>query len=229
MTLSPLLRLAGLALILSWWPHLLATAWSDEATDKATEEWAAKREELSEVATRAFAKQDWQEAQQLFHAILEKEPEHPLILANLGAVEYQLGDMKAACHYLEEALRRKGDLHASREMLGMAYYQNKQPYHAISALSRAVADQPKEARAHNQLAVVLQDMEWFDGAEQSLRRAITLDPNYADAHFNLALVYLDRKPQSLQLAKRHYQTARKLGVARDDAVEKRLEVEPSSD
>ena len=131
--------------------------------------WVRKRTVVHEQATNAFAEEDWQEAQHLYNRILEHEPRNPLILANLGVVEYRLNDLRACTHYLEMALALKHDLHASREMLGMAYYQDKQPCRALSALARAVGDQPKEARAHNQLAVVLQAMEWFDGAGSSLQ------------------------------------------------------------
>ena len=181
-----------------------------------------EREAVHEQATNAFAKQDWNQAQHLYNRILEHEPRNPLILANLGSVEYQLDDLKACTQYLEMALALKNDLHASREMLGMAYYQDKQPYRALAALARAVGDQPKEARAHNQLAVVLQAMKWFDGAESSLKTAVQLDPEYLDAHYNLALFYLDTEPRRLKLARKHYEIAKQLGMASSELMEKRL-------
>ncbi len=189
------------------------------------ESWRAERRELNEKAARAFAEGDWQEANHVYQKILQREPDNPLILANLGAVEYQLDDLRACCHYLERALALKGDLVASREMLGMAYHRREKPLRAVSALSRAVADQPESARTHNQLAVVLQSMGWFDGAEKSLRQAIQLDPEFRDAHFNLALVYMERQPPSVELAKRHYQRARLLGVPKDAELERQLGLE----
>lgn len=200
---------------------LALAAAQDRSEDDA---WAGQRRHVSEQATRAFAAGDWQEASHLYQRILEKEPENPLILANLGAVEYQLGDLRACCHYLERALSLKEDLMASREMLGMAYYRRGEPLRAVAALARAVADQPESPRAHNQLAVVLQSMEWYDGAAQSLRHAIRLDPEYGDAHFNLALIYVADEPPSLELARRHYGKARQLGVPADEDLEKRLEL-----
>ena len=193
---------------------------ADESTDSAA--WQAKRRKLSEQATVAFGKSDWQKARQLYHQILEHEPENPMILANLGAIEYQLGDYTASCHYLESALSKKADLMSSREMLGMAYHLNKKPLRAVAALATAVADQPESPRAHNQLAVVLQAMAWYDGAEKSLLKAIQLDPDYQDAHFNLALIYIDREVPSLKLARQHYEKAVELGATPDQELEKRL-------
>ena len=45
---------------------------------------------------------------------------------------------------------------------------------------------------------------------------------YADAHFNLALMYLDRKPPALELARRHYEKAVSLGAEKDEVVEEKL-------
>jgi len=191
----------------------------DDAEDAA---WVRKRTVVHEQATNAFADEDWEESQYLYNRILGHEPRNPLILANLGVVEYRLNDLRACTHYLEMALALKHDLHASREMLGMAYYQDKQPYRALSALARAVGDQPKEARAHNQLAVVLQAMEWFDGAGSSLQNAVTLDPEYLDAHHNLALFYLDVDLARPELARKHYELARGLGLPTSEVLEKRL-------
>lgn len=187
-----------------------------------SDDWTDERRALNEKATQAFAGADWQQASHFYQKILEREPDNPLILANLGAVEYQLRDLQACCHYLEKALRLKPDLVASREMLGMAYHLREMPMRAVAALSRAVADQPESPRALNQLAVVLQSQGWYDGAERSLRRAIQLDPSFRDAHFNLALVYTDREPSAEALARQHYLKARQLGSAVDEELEKQL-------
>ncbi len=198
----------------------LGSVWGQQ--NRENENPPKRASDLSVQATRAFVRGDWQEASRFYHEILEGDPENPLILANLGSVEYQQGDFPACCHYLEKALALESDLPASREMLGMAYYRMGRSLRALAHLARAVDDQPESPRARNQMAVVLQSMEWYDGAEQSLRRAIQLDPEYRDAHYNLALVYADRDPPSLALSRQHYRKARELGVSADPVLEKRL-------
>ena len=199
---------------------LASTCLADEPASSAP--WQTTRRQLSEQATVAFGKSDWQEARRLYNKILEHEPENAMILANLGAIEYQLEDYTASCHYLENALSEKADLVSSREMLGMSYHLNKQPLRAVAALATAVADQPESPRAHNQLAVVLQAMAWYGGAEKSLLKTIQLDPEYRDAHFNLALIYIDRDAPSYKLARKHYNKAVELGATPDKDLEKRL-------
>ncbi|WP_180356970.1 tetratricopeptide repeat protein [Streptomyces sp. TLI_146] len=57
---------------------------------------------------------------------------------------------------------------------------------------------PNDARAHNNLGVVLTELGRFPQAEDALREAIRLDPNYAIAHDSLGwtLIKLGRFPQA---------------------------------
>ena len=51
---------------------------------------------------------------------------------------------------------------------------------------------------------------------------MTLDPEYLDAHHNLALFYLDVDPAKPELARKHYELARGLGLPASEVLEKRL-------
>jgi Tfp pilus assembly protein PilF len=85
-----------------------------------------------------------------------------------------------------------------------------------------VHEDPLDARGHNYLAIATKSLGWTDAAEAELQRAIDLQPEYGLAHFNLALMYLDRKPPAIELAKRHYDKALSLGVEKDEIVERKL-------
>ena len=54
--------------------------------------------------------------------------------------------------------------------------------------SRAIAIDPEEGDAHNNLGVLLENKEDYDGAEQHFRRAIAIDPEEGDAHYNLGVL-----------------------------------------
>jgi hypothetical protein len=85
-----------------------------------------------------------------------------------------------------------------------------------------VAENPADPRAHNSLAIILKRIGWTNGAEVELQKALDLDPDYTEAHFNLAVMYLERKPPSLEMAGRHYRKARALGAAPDEIVEQQI-------
>lgn len=179
--------------------------------------------EIGKRAALAFAKTDWQTARSLYAEILDLDPENALALANMGAVTFQLQDYPAAQGYLEKAVALNPKLTQTRVTLGMAYFYDEKLYLAISNLARAVHEEPKNARAHMYLAVVAQQAGWSSAAEEELRKAIAADPKYAEAHYNLALVYLAQKPVAIELARRHYHEAIRLGTEPDAQIEKKIE------
>lgn len=185
--------------------------------------------ELARRGAEAVAKKDWKVAREAYAEMLEVDPDNSLALANLGAVEFQLGMSDAARGHLERAVAVQPRLAQTWSTLGLIYYETGNGYLAVSALTRALALDETDARSHNYLGVALKEIGWINGAEQELQRAIELEPGYAEAHFNLALVYLDRKPPAAELARRHYLRAKQFGAAPDALVEKMLEAAAKAD
>lgn len=177
---------------------------------------------LAERAARAFGQGKWDDARKAYEEILREDPNNALTLANLGAVEQGAGRLKESQDYLQRAVAVNPSLIKTWIALGMVSYEKGDTYLALSALSRAVHEDPADAKAHNYLAVIVKKLGWLDAAEAELQRAIALNPDYANAHFNLALMYLERKPPALELAKRHYDKAVALGAEKDEVVEQKL-------
>lgn len=72
---------------------------------------------------------------------------------------------------------------------GNAWAEQGRLADAIEAYVRAIELNPGHAPAHNNLGVVLRQMNHLDEAESCFRQAIALDPNYADAYRNLGVVH----------------------------------------
>jgi tetratricopeptide (TPR) repeat protein len=180
---------------------------------------------LSERAAQAFGKKDWDTARKLYQELLNEDPLNALTHANLAAVEQQAGNLKEAQALFSRAVAINPALQQTWVALGLVSYEKGDLYLALHAISRAIHEDPTDAKAHNYLAAVSKKLGWLDAAEAELQRAIELDPNYANAHFNLALMYLERKPPGLELAKRHYEKAVSLGAAKDELVEEKLKGE----
>jgi tetratricopeptide (TPR) repeat protein len=177
---------------------------------------------LSDLAAQAFARKDWDKARAYYLEMLAAEPDNALTLANIGAVEQQVGRLKEARNYLLRAVKINPALQQTWLALGLVCHEMGDSYLAVSALTRAAYEDPLDPKAHNYLAVVARALGWLDAAEAELQRAIELKPDYANAHFNLALMYLDRKPPSVELARRHYGKAVALGAEKDEVVEEKL-------
>lgn len=177
---------------------------------------------LSDLAAQAFARKEWDKARAYYLDMLSAEPDNPLTLANIGAVEQQAGRLREAKNYLLRAVKINPSLQQTWLALGLVCHEMGDSYLAVSAFTRAAYEDPLDPKAHNYLAVVARALGWLDAAEAELQRAIELKPDYANAHFNLALMYLDRKPPSLELARRHYSRAVALGAEKDEVVEEKL-------
>lgn len=178
--------------------------------------------ELAKEGALASANKDWAKARDAYQRMVKAAPDNALALANLGIVEYRLKDYKNAIKHLEGSVKISPHISQNWLTLGLSYYYLKQFNLSISALTRAKHEDPKDPRTCLYLAVVIRDYGWGQAAETELMRAIALDPDYADAHFNLALLYLERTPPPIEMARRHYFFAIDLGAPRDEKIEKRL-------
>lgn len=170
----------------------------------------------------AFARKDYPAARKAYQRVLDLVPDNLLGIVNLGVVEFSSGDKAKAEELLKKAVRIRMETAAAWLTLGIIYMDQDRFDEALAALSQAVLYDPRNPRARNYLGVVIGRNGWVDGAQFELRRAVELDPAYADAHYNLAAFYLQDKPPSVELARRHYYRAIELGAKPDPEIENTL-------
>jgi Tfp pilus assembly protein PilF len=130
---------------------------------------------------------------------------------------------------LEKALSLKSDDIFASVNLANVYCRQGRFDESIAVLNRVIPADPKNAVAHNYLAIALGKKGDTAKAEESFRESLAIDPNYANAHFNLAVMYANAEPPSLQLAKKHYEKAKDLGAEPDSVLERRLaQIQPAN-
>jgi Flp pilus assembly protein TadD len=193
----------------------------DASTDPTKFVPKVAREQAAE-GDDAFSKGDYAAAVKAYKGVLELAPNNLVGLVNLGLAEFRAGNPDEAEKALKQAVRLRLETGPAWLTLGMIYLQQNRIEQAFAALSQAVLYDSGNPRAHNYLGVILGRKEWLDGAEAELRRAVEIDPDYRDAHYNLAVIYLQRQPPSVELARRHYYRSRELGCPADPAIEKVL-------
>ncbi|MBF0293569.1 MAG: tetratricopeptide repeat protein [Magnetococcales bacterium] len=174
---------------------------------------------LDEALRRAAAHRlagAWEEAEALFHAILQAVPGHPEACHGLGLVAAQSGRVAAAIGWLMRALEADpgGEHHrlafidtllGAREEarrlpeaarlfanLGVLLHDCNRDNEAETALREAIALRPDYALAHYNLGVVLHGLERPEEAASAFRAAIRLRPEHAQAHANLGVVLHER-------------------------------------
>ena len=182
--------------------------------------------EAAAEGNAAFARRDFERARRAYSKVLDLAPDNLLGLINLGVVEYSLKKLDDAESHLKRAVQIKLDAAPAWLTLGIIYMDQNRLDEALAALAQATLYDPRNARARNYLGVVVGRKGWIDGAQAELRKAVEIDPSYSDAHFNLAVFYLEGKPPSIELARRHYYRAIELGAEPDPEIEKTLKTAP---
>jgi Flp pilus assembly protein TadD len=173
-----------------------------------------------------FQAGQFQDAKQAFARVTELLPNYSGGWINLGSAEYRLDEFDNAEKHLRKAVHLDPDVTQAWLTLGIIAFRKGELEASLAALSQAVYLEPDNAHAHMYLGVLARKRGWLDAAEDELSKAVELDENYAEAHFNLAMVYTERQPPAIELARRHYYRARALGAAADPDMERILKQSP---
>jgi Flp pilus assembly protein TadD len=162
-----------------------------------------------------FRNDNFEDAKNEFQKMTDLAPTHPMAWANLGSAEFRLGEITQAEEHLKKAVLLDPTAQQAWLTLGIIDYQKNDLDAGLAALSQAVYLDPRDPKAHLYLGILIRKRGWLEGAEDEMRKAIDLDEQYAEAHFNLAVLYLERQPPAVELARRHYYRALKLGAEHD--------------
>jgi Flp pilus assembly protein TadD len=173
-----------------------------------------------------FRAGQFQEAKAAFVRVTDLLPNYSGGWINLGSAEYRLDQLDDAEKHLRKAVHLDPDVTQAWLTLGIIAFRKGELDASLAALSQAVYLEPDNAHAHMYLGVLARKRGWLDAAEDELRKAVELDEDYAEAHFNLAMVYSERKPPVIELARRHYYRALELGARADPDMERFLKQTP---
>jgi tetratricopeptide (TPR) repeat protein len=171
---------------------------------------------------RAFQKGDLDAARASFRRVLELSPANAPALINLALIDQRQRKFSDAEQHLKQVLRNDPENASAWLILGIAAYDQEKLDAAHANLAQAVLYAPKNPQAHQYLGVTLGRKGWYAAGEEELRRAVELDAKFADAHYNLAVLYMERVPPAVELARRHYQIALELGAAPDPSLARKI-------
>ncbi len=163
-------------------------------------------------AALAVAEGKWSKAKELYTTMMKQAPENALVYANLGVVEYQMGNLTDASAHLQKSTEINPHIARNWQTLGLIQYEKGSLALALSSLTRALHEDPDQAETRVILAAVARDYGWIGTSIIELERAVELNPSLPTAHYNLALSYLEEKPPRIELARRHYYAAIDLGM-----------------
>ena len=132
-----------------------------------------------------------EEAERLYHSILENQPTNFHVANNLGVLLQGLSRFDEAEASYRKALEIKPDYEEVHNNLGVLLNDLRRFDEAEAYCRKALEIKPDYEEAHYNLGNTLRDLGRFDEAEASYRKVIELKPGYEEAHYNLGILLND--------------------------------------
>jgi tetratricopeptide (TPR) repeat protein len=145
------------------------------------------------------------EAEGLYRAVLQRDPDHVRALFNLGLVRVRQGGLDDAIGLFGEALRRRPDFAEAHNAIGIALRLANRHEEALGYYAQALAIKPDYAEVENNIGLALQARGRWAEAIAHYESAVAIKPDYAEAENNLgaALRALHRYEEAVA----HYRRA----------------------
>jgi predicted Zn-dependent protease len=177
---------------------LLAGVCGAASAAPPTDDLAAKARQGKE----AMAAGRFDEAADLYGAIVRALPKEPGMQMNLGMALSMAGRPKEAVPHLQTALKLNPDLLPASLFLGMAYTDLGEPAKAVEPLERFVAAQPGHHGARLMLAGALRALERFGPAARHYRVLAEQAPEDPKAWYGLERSYEGLSRQAFEALER---------------------------
>lgn len=174
---------------------------------------------LAAQAQRAFAQRRFEDAEKAYREILTLDERNVFTLGNLAAILVERGRLEESEAMLKRALEADPQDPFSLSLQGIIRFRQQRYDEAFDALSRSALLDPDNADTQNYLGITLSQRGQRKAAEAALRKALKLAPSSPAAHYNLAVVYATQKPPYMELARYHYEKARRSGQPANPAFE----------
>ncbi len=135
----------------------------------------------------------YEEATEMYHKILEKEPENITILFDLANLYFKLGKIDDAVHNYRKILRINESNASVLSRLGLIYIQKGDYNTAAKYLQQATAKKPDLAEAQVNYSKLYYTQGIYDKALIFGKKAILLDPNLQEAYLITGQAHVKNK------------------------------------
>lgn len=147
----------------------------------------AELQRLFREAVIFVDKGEYEEAEERFHQLIEKDPENPRYYAWLGIVLHEMGLYKESLKETKRALELDPDNAAYHDSLGATLHEMGYYEEALKETKRAQNLDPENAAYHNNMGVTLHEMGLYMAAKKEKQRALDLDSDNAVYHYSLGV------------------------------------------
>ena len=159
------------------WNQIIAADWDGAlATLTKTVELAPDDMRILVLLGWAYSgKEMYEKAEGIYDLVLEKEPDHPMALANLGYISLKRCNYREAIEFLSRALRQDTDNTAviySNYYMGLVYFERQMYADAVSFLEKSIEMAPNLVEAYYHLGLSRKHMEEIDEAKMIWTEAL---------------------------------------------------------
>jgi len=148
-------------------------------------------EALANLAAKAFSRERYTSAEQLYRTLFDLQPDHVAGLVNLGTILLYRNKCEEGVEFLTRATRLAPDLAIGYYLAGICYYRLDRMAEAQRMFSRTIELDPGNAEAFFYLANIEGVGGQYDRALKHFAAAVKLKPGLGDAHYNMARLYAE--------------------------------------
>lgn len=184
------------------------------AVDRAPDE-ADLREALG-TAVKLQRRGQFEQAEEIYTAVLTLQPDEPNALNFLGVMRHQQGRVDEALHYIARSIQQQPGEAGAWLNLGNVLLEAGNFREALDAMQRVVELKPESVGVYNNLGIVHMRLGERELAEQCFLAALERDPNPGFVHANLGNCYYlcGRYKESIDHSLRSIGGDRSNGLAR---------------
>jgi len=146
-----------------------------------------------QMALEKHKQGDFNGAEAIYSAILEKNPNNPDTLHLLGLIMHQTKKPKEAIKLIKKAIEIKNDIAIYHHNLGMVYDSLNDEKSSAESYEKALQlnqNYENSHLAHYNLGIYYRDNGELDKAINHYEKAIEIKNDFSDAYFNRGLIYL---------------------------------------
>ncbi|MGD1804113.1 tetratricopeptide repeat protein [Dapis sp. BLCC M126] len=159
-------------------------------------------------ALQKYQSGNWEEAINICHKIIKKQPNNFLALELLGICAYKNNQIEQAIAYYQKSLKLNPNYAEIHNNLAVALQQDGQIDAAFNHCQAAIKFRPNYAEAWHNLGRILREKGEFEAAIESYQKSLELKQNYAEAYNSLGSIFLELGKFSE--SQKYYQKALKL-------------------
>lgn len=132
----------------------------------------------------------WADAVRFHKDCLQKTPEKPRVVHNMGVAYYNNYNYEKALQYFKKTIKIEPDYADAYGKIGIIYYKKNENQAAVKNLKKAIQLEPNGPEILLFMGIVYNSLNKPDKAISYLNKALKLFPSYIEARINLGNSYL---------------------------------------